>query len=119
MSSEEPFHRLFNQGYIQAYAFRDPAASIVQAADVVGAVAGGWRPRSARDPSRRKMGKSLNNVVTPDDMYEAYGADTFRMYEMAMGPWMSTATGSQTISSLGVFRFLQRLWRNVIDERPA
>src|SRR3712207_7117095 len=33
-----------------------------------------------------KMGKSLKNVVTPDEMCEAYGADTFRVYEMAMGP---------------------------------
>ena len=33
-----------------------------------------------------KMGKSLNNVVTPDEMCDAYGADTFRVYEMSMGP---------------------------------
>ena len=32
------------------------------------------------------MGKSLNNVVTPDEMCERFGADTFRMYEMGMGP---------------------------------
>ena len=32
------------------------------------------------------MGKSLKNVVTPDEMCEAYGADTFRVYEMSMGP---------------------------------
>ena len=33
-----------------------------------------------------KMGKSLKNMVTPDDMFDAYGADTFRLYEMSMGP---------------------------------
>ena len=32
------------------------------------------------------MGKSLKNIVTPDYMYENYGADTFRLYEMSMGP---------------------------------
>ena len=33
-----------------------------------------------------KIGKSLKNVVSPDEMYDAYGADTFRVYEMSMGP---------------------------------
>ena len=32
------------------------------------------------------MGKSLKNIVTPDYMYDHYGADTFRLYEMSMGP---------------------------------
>ena len=32
------------------------------------------------------MGKSLKNSVTPDDMYDEYGADTLRLYEMSMGP---------------------------------
>ncbi len=33
-----------------------------------------------------KIGKSLKNVVSPDEMYEVFGADTFRVYEMGMGP---------------------------------
>ena len=33
-----------------------------------------------------KMGKSLKNIVTPDDICDEYGADTFRVYEMSMGP---------------------------------
>ena len=41
-----------------------------------------------------KMGKSLKNIVTPDYMYENYGADTFRLYEMSMGRWTSLARGT-------------------------
>ena len=62
-----------------------------------------------------KMGKSLKNAVSPDDIYEAYGADTLRMYEMAMGP-LDLDRAWQPDDIVGVFRFLQRLWRNVIDE---
>ena len=61
------------------------------------------------------MGKSLNNVVTPDDMCERYGADTFRMYEMGMGP-MDMSRPWQTRDVVGSLRYLQRLWRLVIDE---
>ena len=62
-----------------------------------------------------KMGKSLKNVVTPDDMYAAYGADTFRIYEMSMGP-LDQSKPWETRAIVGSQRFLQRVWRNVIDE---
>ena len=86
--STEPFQRLYNQGYILADAFTDPAGRYVPAAEVVGDAPGGWSHHG--QPVTRhagKMGKSLKNAVSPDDIYEAYGADTLRMYEMAMGPW--------------------------------
>jgi leucyl-tRNA synthetase len=54
-------------------------------------------------------------VVTPDEMCERYGADTFRFYEMAMGP-MDVSRPWATKDVVGAQRFLQRLWRNVIDE---
>ena len=62
-----------------------------------------------------KMGKSLKNIITPDDMYENYGADTFRLYEMGMGP-LAESRPWNTRNVVGSMRFLQRLWRNVIDE---
>jgi len=62
-----------------------------------------------------KMGKSLKNVVTPDEMYDAYGADTFRVYEMSMGP-LDVSRPWETRAVVGSLRFLQRLWRNVVDE---
>jgi len=122
LASAEPFHRLFNQGYIQAYAFADsrgqyvPADEVeeVPAEDGSGEVTFRWQGQEVfREYG--KMGKSLKNMVTPDDMYEAYGADTFRVYEMSMGP-LDDSRPWDTRAVVGSQRFLQRLWRNVVDE---
>jgi leucyl-tRNA synthetase len=64
------------------------------------------------------MGKSLKNVVTPDEMYDAYGADTFRVYEMSMGP-LDVSRPWETRAIIGSYRFLQRLWRLVVDEQTG
>jgi leucyl-tRNA synthetase len=114
--SSEPFRKLFNQGYIQAYAFADERGAYVPAADVVEELDGTWT--YAGKPVTReygKMGKSLKNVVTPDEMYEAYGADTFRVYEMSMGP-LDVSRPWETRAVVGSQRFLQRVWRLVVDE---
>ncbi len=115
VSSEEPFHRLFNQGYIQAYAYRDARGQTVPAAEVV--EDNGTYTWNGETVSREygKMGKSLKNIVTPDEMYEEFGADTFRLYEMAMGP-LDASRPWNTRDVVGMQRFLQRLWRNVVDE---
>ena len=65
-----------------------------------------------------KMGKSLKNIITPDDMYANYGADTFRLYEMGMGP-LAESRPWNTRNVVGSMRFLQRLWRNVVDENTG
>ncbi|MFV1970611.1 MAG: class I tRNA ligase family protein, partial [Acidimicrobiia bacterium] len=62
-----------------------------------------------------KMGKSLKNGVSPDEIFEEYGVDTLRLYEMFMGP-LDTSRPWSTKDIVGVHRFLQRLWRNFIDE---
>jgi leucyl-tRNA synthetase len=62
-----------------------------------------------------KMGKSLKNAVTPDEICAEYGADTLRLYEMAMGP-LDVSRPWDTRAVVGQFRLLQRLWRNVVDE---
>jgi leucyl-tRNA synthetase len=62
-----------------------------------------------------KMGKSLRNVVTPDEMCARYGADTFRLYEMSTGP-MEVSRPWSTRDVVGSQRFLQRVWRNLVDE---
>jgi leucyl-tRNA synthetase len=64
------------------------------------------------------MGKSLKNSVSPDDMYAAYGADTLRLYEMATGP-LDASRPWETRDVIGMYRFLQRLWRNMIDEESG
>jgi leucyl-tRNA synthetase len=64
------------------------------------------------------MGKSLKNSVTPDELYDAYGADTMRLYEMAMGP-LEQSRPWETRAVIGMYRFLQRVWRNLIDEETG
>ena len=61
------------------------------------------------------MGKSLKNGISPDDIYVSYGADTLRLYEMAMGP-LDGDRPWHTDDITGMHRFLQRLWRLIIDE---
>ena len=126
VSSSEPFHKLFNQGYVQAYAYTDERGQYVPAAEVEqvpGVGADGSEPRFVWNgkPAFRefgKMGKSLKNIVTPDDMYERYGADTFRLYEMSMGP-LAESRPWNTKDVTGSMRFLQRLWRNCVDEETG
>jgi leucyl-tRNA synthetase len=118
VSAEEPFRRLFNQGYIEAYAYTDPRGVYVPAEEVV--ERGGryfWRDTEV---SREygKMGKSLRNSVTPDQMCQAYGADTFRLYEMSTGP-MDTSRPWATRDVVGSYRFLQRVWRLAVDEHTG
>ncbi|KAA0217284.1 MAG: leucine--tRNA ligase [Leptolyngbya sp. PLA3] len=65
-----------------------------------------------------KMSKSLKNVVNPDDVIAEYGADTFRLYEMYMGP-LEASKPWNTRDIIGLFRFLQRAWRLCIDENTG
>ncbi|MFF5227211.1 leucine--tRNA ligase [Dactylosporangium sp. NPDC000521] len=117
ISSEEPFRKLFNQGYIQAYAYTDERGVYVPAEEVEERSPGQYFYNDA--PVKReygKMGKSLKNVVTPDEMCERYGADTFRVYEMSMGP-LDVSRPWETRAVVGAQRFLQRVWRLVVDEQ--
>ena len=57
-----------------------------------------------------KMSKSLYNVVNPNELIERYGADTFRMYEMFLGP-VEASKPWDTKGIEGVHRFLRKLWR--------
>ena len=119
VSSLEPFRKLFNQGYIQAYAFTDARGQYVPANEVEGDEQAGFTWRG--EPVNReygKIGKSLKNVVTPDEIFDAYGADTFRVYEMSMGP-LDLSRPWETRAVVGAHRFLQRLWRNVVDEETG
>ena len=61
------------------------------------------------------MGKSLKNAVAPEDIFDAYGSDTLRLHLMATGP-LDASRPWETRDVVGMYRFLQRLWRNVIDE---
>jgi leucyl-tRNA synthetase len=122
--SEEPFRKYFSQGYIQAPAYRDHRGQPVEASEVVevpdpsgGEPSYTWQGQ----PVTRefgKIGKSLKNVVSPDEMCERYGADTLRVYEMSMGP-LELSKPWETRAVVGAQRFLQRVWRNVVDEQTG
>ena len=121
VSGAEPFHTLFNQGYIQAYAYTDERGVHVPAEEVVEDASSSTGFSWQGEPVHReygKMGKSLKNMVTPDLMYAEYGADTLRVYEMSMGP-LDLSRPWETRAVVGAQRFLQRLWRNVVSEEDG
>ena len=62
-----------------------------------------------------KMSKSKYNTVNPDDLVDKYGADTFRMYEMFLGP-VEASKPWDTKGIEGVHRFLRKLWRLFYDD---
>ena len=65
-----------------------------------------------------KMSKSRGNVVNPDKIVEDYGADTFRLYEMYMGP-LEAQKPWNTRDIVGMSRFLNSVWRNLVGEDEA
>jgi leucyl-tRNA synthetase len=119
VSTREPFLRLVNQGQITADVFTDARGMYVTAAEVA-QQADGTFTHDGKPVTRRagRMGKSTKNGVSPDDIYTGYGADTLRLYEMAMGP-LDADRPWQTGDIVGVYRFLQRLWRCMIDEQTG
>jgi leucyl-tRNA synthetase len=118
LSSMEPYARLFNQGYVQAYAYTDERGVYVDAKQVVQRDGAYWLGEQQVHREYGKMGKSLKNSVSPDEMYTEYGADTLRLYEMATGP-LDASRPWETRDVVGMYRFLQRLWRNVVDEQTG
>jgi len=118
VSSKEPYARLFNQGYIQAAAYKDEREIYVDATAVERRDGQFFYENQPVTREFGKMGKSLKNAVSPDDMYDEYGADTLRLYEMATGP-MDASRPWETRDVIGMYRFLQRLWRNIVDEQTG
>ncbi len=125
VSSHEPYRKLFNQGYIQAFAYTDARGVYVPADEVVerdgkfflDAGAAGGAPVEVFQ-EYGKMGKSLKNSVAPDQICDDFGADTLRVYEMSMGP-LDQSRPWATKDVVGANRFLQRLWRVVVDEETG
>ncbi|MEU0356680.1 leucine--tRNA ligase [Streptomyces cyaneofuscatus] len=118
ISSAEPFHKLYNQGMIQAFVYRDSRGIAVPAAEVEERDGAFYYQGEKVSRVLGKMGKSLKNAVTPDEICAEYGADTLRLYEMAMGP-LDVSRPWDTRAVVGQYRLLQRLWRNVVDEESG
>ncbi|MEY2464540.1 MAG: leucyl-tRNA synthetase, partial [Acidimicrobiaceae bacterium] len=119
VSTPEPFQRLYNQGYIQAFAYTDDRGFYVPAEEVEEKPDGTyeWQGQAVQR-EYGKMGKSLKNSVSPDEMYESFGGDTLRLYEMSMGPLDASRPWS-TKAVAGVHRLLQRAWRAIVDEETG
>ena len=119
VTSREPYRRLVNQGYIQAFAYTDARGSYVPAADVVERGDKFYLPGADGEvevfQEFGKIGKSLKNSISPDEICDGYGADTLRVYEMSMGP-LEASRPWATKDVIVAHRFLQRVWRLIVDE---
>ena len=86
VSTKEPFRKLFNQGMILAFSYRDAAGKYYEPEKVTEREGHHFAGDMPVTQKIEKMSKSRFNVVNPDDIVEAYGADSLRLYEMFMGP---------------------------------
>ncbi len=118
VSTREPFQKLFNQGMIQSFAYRDRRGMTVAFDRVEERGDDEFVLKDTGESVTRivaKMSKALKNVVTPDDVIAEWGADTFRLYEMYMGP-LEASKPWNTRDVPGLFKLCQRIWRLVVDE---
>jgi leucyl-tRNA synthetase len=120
VSTPEPFRKLFNQGMILAYSYQDEAGKFYYPHQVE-EKHGNWFVKDTGKPVRTqldKMSKSRLNVASLDHIIDDYGADSLRLYELFIGPL--SATGPWQTSGIdGIYRFLNKLWRLVIDENTG
>jgi leucyl-tRNA synthetase len=120
VSTNEPFQRLFNQGMILAYSYKDAKGKYYNPSEVEERDGQFFAADSGDRLSTQieKMSKSRYNVVSPDDVIAEYGADAMRLYELFMGP-LEQVKPWQMSGVEGVYRFLQRVWRLVVDEKSG
>ncbi|MDZ4774888.1 MAG: leucine--tRNA ligase [Planctomycetota bacterium] len=114
--TSEPFQRLFNQGMVTAFAYQGADGRLVTS-DEVETKGDAYAKRGSGEPLTQivtKMAKSLKNVVNPDDIIAEHGADTFRLYEMFMGP-LADSKPWNTRDIPGCRRFVERVWRLFVD----
>ncbi|HEY0480344.1 MAG TPA: leucine--tRNA ligase [Kofleriaceae bacterium] len=132
VSTKEPFQRLVHQGMIHNTSFKDARGKYHGTDEVE--TRGGEALDPAKDNFARldaatwyvkgtddvvetkldKMSKSKYNVVNPDDMAAEYGADAMRLYELFMGP-LEDGVEWETTGVSGTRRFLDRVWRLLVD----
>jgi leucyl-tRNA synthetase len=121
VSAPEPFQKLFHQGLILNYAYERADKTLVPIDEVDELGEGKYVERATGasvSQTITKMSKSLRNVVNPDDVIASFGADTFRLYEMYMGP-LEASKPWNTRDITGLLRFLQRAFRLVVNEQTG
>lgn len=117
VSTPEPFKKLFNQGMITADAYQDERGVYVDIRAVELRDGEGYHKETGNRLQRTagKMGKRYKNGLPPEEVGEEFGVDTLRLYEMYMGP-LEASTPWSMEGIRGMQRFLQRVWRNFVDD---
>ena len=117
VSTPEPFGRLFNQGMIRAFAYTDARGAYIGYEDIDFREDGAHHKKTDEKlkGAVEKMSKSMKNVINPEEVVDEYGGDALRLYEMFMGPLEASKPWNPR-DVPGVFRFLQRAWRLIINE---
>ncbi|MBX3396834.1 MAG: leucine--tRNA ligase [Phycisphaerae bacterium] len=117
VSTPEPFGKLFNQGMIRAFAYVDARGAYVGYDDIDFREDGAFHRATGEKLTGavEKMSKSMKNVINPEEVVHEYGGDSLRLYEMFMGPLEASKPWNPR-DVPGVFRFLQRAWRLVVNE---
>ena len=117
ISTPEPFKKLFNQGMITADAFQDERGVYIDIRQVELRDGEPYQVGTEKKLKRSagKMGKRYKNGLPPEEVGEEFGVDTLRLYEMYMGPLEASAPWSME-GIRGMQRFLQRVWRNFVDQ---
>lgn len=118
VSTKEPFQGLLNQGTILAESFQDDAGKYYYPNEVErnGDETVVKTSGTSLNVQLEKMSKSRFNVINPNDVIDKYGADALRLYLLFIGP-VTASTPWQDAGVEGVYRFLQRTWRLVVDEQ--
>ncbi len=117
VSRKEPFQKLYNQGMILAFSYKNKAGKYFHPSEVNTEGKTPVHKKSGEELVEQieKMSKSKLNVVNPNDVVAEYGADSLRLYEMFMGP-LDQVKPWKTDSVDGVYRFLARVWRLIVNE---
>ena len=120
VSTQEPFQKLFNQGMILAYSFKSEAGKYYSPEEVDDRDDGAFLKTTGEKLHKQieKMSKSKFNVVNPDDVIAAHGADSLRLFELFMGP-LEQVKPWQTTGVAGVARFIERVWRLIVNEETG
>ena len=120
VSTKEPFQKLFNQGMILAYSYRSESGKYFYPNEIDDREDGAFVKTTGEKVHKQveKMSKSRFNVVSPDEVIEQHGADAMRLYELFMGP-LEQVKPWQMSGVAGVARFLDRVWRLVVNEETG
>jgi leucyl-tRNA synthetase len=117
---DEPFTNLLTQGMVCKETYRCPEHSWLLPSGLAGSEKDGWRCPICTRPVEKgrveKMSKSKKNIVDPEELVAVYGADTARLFTLfAAPPEKDLEWSDQGVE--GAFRFLNRLWRFVLQNR--